>query len=315
MTIVTGRTTVTPPSGRQYSIHIGQQRATIVGVGGGIREYEVAGRPVLDPYPSGSMADGAHGTPLVPWPNRLRDGRYRFDGTAHQLPLTEPEKGNAIHGLLRWRAWRPVEVSGHRVVMGIRLHPMPGYPFMLDVRVEYRLGEHGLQVSTTATNMGDIACPYGCGQHPYLSPGMGLIDECTLHLDATTRITTDQRGLPVGREPVVGTPLDFRSGVALGALQVDSALTDLARDGNGRAWARLAASDGHTAELWVDRHYPYIEIFTGDTLAPGRRRRGLGCEPMTCPPDAFTSGIDLIRLEPGKSITTTWGARLRSRKS
>lgn len=311
MTIANRNTTVAPPSGRQYSIRIGRQRATIVEVGGGIREYEVAGRRVLDPYSPGAMADGAHGAPLLPWPNRLHDGRYRFEGTEHQLPLTEPEKCNAIHGLLRWRPWRPVEVAGHRVVMGIRLHPMAGYPFMLDVRVDYRLGAHGLQVSTTATNVGDNACPYGCGQHPYLSPGAGLIDGCTLHLDAATRITTDQRGLPTGREPVAGTPLDFRSAARLHVLRVDSAFTDLARDDDGRAWVRLAAPDGRTAELWVDRHHPYIEIFTGDTLAPGRRRQGLGCEPMTCPPDAFASGIDLIRLEPGQSITTSWGVRLR----
>jgi galactose mutarotase-like enzyme len=48
----------------------------VVEVGGGIRVYEVEGRPVFDPYPIHAMADGAHGTPLVPWPNRLRDGRY-----------------------------------------------------------------------------------------------------------------------------------------------------------------------------------------------------------------------------------------------
>jgi aldose 1-epimerase len=303
-------TAVAPPSGRQYEIACGEQRATIVEVGGGIRTYEVAGRPVLDPYPAEAMADGAHGAPLLPWPNRMRDGRYRFEGVDHQVPLTEPDRGTAIHGLLRWRAWRPIEVNGHRVVMGIRLHPMPGYPFALDVRVAYRVGTHGLEVATTATNVGGNACPYGSGQHPYLSPGSGLIDDCALHLDADTRITTDERGLPTGREPVAGTSFDFRGGLRLGEMEVDSAFTDLARDAEGRAWARLAAPDGRTAALWVDRHHPYLEIFTGDTLAPDRRRRGLGCEPMTCPPDAFTSATDVVRLEPGQSITTSWGAFL-----
>jgi aldose 1-epimerase len=307
----TGRTSGPPPSGRQYRIGCGEQQATIVEVGGGIREYEVEGRPVLDPYPAAAMADGAHGTPLVPWPNRLRDGRYRFDGSEHQVPLTEPEKGNAIHGLVRWRAWRPLEVNGHRVMMGCRLHPMPGYPFTLDIRVDYRLGVHGLEVTATATNAGDSPCPYGFGQHPYLSAGTGLVDACTLQVDAATRIRTDERGLPTGREPVAGTTHDFRTGARLGEVVVDSAFTDLARDDEGRAWARLAAPDGHTAELWVDRRHPYLQIFTGDTLAPDRRRRGLACEPMTCPPDAFADGVDVIRLEPGTSIVTSWGVRLR----
>jgi aldose 1-epimerase len=109
---------------------------------------------VLDPYPVDAMADGAHVAPLVPWPNRLRDGRYRFDGTEYQLPLTEPDKHNAIHGLLRWCGWRPVTVSSDRVEMGLRLHPTPGYPFTLDVRVGYRLRGDGLTASTTATNLG-----------------------------------------------------------------------------------------------------------------------------------------------------------------
>lgn len=301
---------VPPPSGRQYTISCGTQQATIVEVGGGIRTYSVEDRDVLDPYPADRVVDGAHGTPLVPWPNRLGDGRYRFDDTEYQLPLTEPELGNAIHGLLRWRAWRAVEVSGHRIVMGTRLHPMPGYPFTLNVRIHYRLGAHGLEVTTTATNAGDVACPYGGGQHPYLSPGAGLVDDCILQLDAATRITTDERGLPTGREDVAGTPFDFRNGTRLGSLRVDSAFTDLGRDDEQRGRARLSGPDGHTVQLWVDRHYPYIEIFTGDTLAPDRRRHGLGCEPMTCPPNAFATGCDLIHLQPGESMTTRWGALL-----
>lgn len=304
-----------PPSGRQYDLRLGQQRAIVVEVGGGVREYEVDGRPVLDPFPVAAMADGAHGMPLVPWPNRLDGGRYEFDGVDHQLALTEPEKGNAIHGLLRWRSWRPVEVFGHRVVLGSRISPMPGYPFMLDVLIDYRLRESGLEVSTTATNVGNTACPYGCGQHPYLSSGRdaqaGSIDECLLSLDAATRISTDQRGLPAGLESVDATAFDFRGGGRrLGDLVVDSAFTDLGRDDEGRAWARLTGPDGRTAALWVDHHYPYIELFTGDTLAPQRRRRGVGCEPMTCPPNAFATGTDVLRLEPGDSVTTTWGVRL-----
>ena len=67
-----------PPSGQQFQIVHGDQRVTIVEVGGGIREYVAAERPVLDPYPLAEMCDGAHGAPLIPWPNRLADGRYSF---------------------------------------------------------------------------------------------------------------------------------------------------------------------------------------------------------------------------------------------
>jgi aldose 1-epimerase len=299
------------PSGEQFEIASGDQRATIVEVGGGIREYEVGRRRILDSYPLDAMCDGDHGKVLLPWPNRLADGRYRFDGVDYQVPLTEPEKANAIHGFLRWRSWRAAEHTPNRVVMVTTLHPMTGYPFSLDVSVAYELGGAGLTVATTATNIGRTPCPYGCGQHPYLSPGTGLIDACTLQLDARTRILTDAvRQLPTGREAVAGTPFDFSQGKPLGNQKVDFAFTDLVRDESGRAWVRLSALDGHRVELWVDEHYPILQIYTGDTLVPERRRRGLGSEPMTCPPNALQSGDGLVRLEPGRSLTTTWGVHL-----
>jgi aldose 1-epimerase len=196
--------------------------------------------------------------------------------------------------------------------MGTRLYPQSGYPFALELRLAYAVGADGLEVATTATNIGDRACPYGCGQHPYLSPGTGLIDECRLEVPAATRILTDaERQLPVGRQPVAGSAHDFRRARPIGDQALDDPFTDLERDGDGRATTRLTGPDGGRAELWIDEHHPIFEIFTGDTLAPHRRRRGLGVEPMTCPPNAFQTGEELIRLEPGQTVTTRWGARLR----
>jgi aldose 1-epimerase len=300
-----------PPSGEQHEIVLGEQRATIVEVGGGVREYEVGGRAVLDPYPREAICDGAHGAPLIPWPNRLADGRYSFDGVDYQVALNEPTKRNAIHGFLRWRSWQVRDRGPERVVMQTMLHQLEGYPFALDVSVAYELGEAGLTVTTAATNVGAVACPFASGQHPYLSPGSGLIDDCTLELDARTRILTDaERQLPTGTEPVAGTPFDFRSGRQLGDLRIDFAFTDLARDEAGRAWVRLGAPDSTRAELWVDEHYPIVELYSGDTLSEPRRRRGIGTEPMTCPPNAFQTGEGLLRLEPGETATSRWGARL-----
>ncbi len=166
----------------------------------------------------------------------------------------------------------------------------------------------GLVVATTATTRGATSCPYGCGQHPYLSPGAGLIDTCTLEVDARTRILTDnERQLPTGREPVAGTRFDFAAGKPLGDERLDYAFIDLACDDSGRAWVRLSAPDGHCVELWVDEHYPIVELYTGDTLAPERRRRGLGTEPMTWPPNAFQSGDGLVGLQPGQSLTNDVG--------
>jgi aldose 1-epimerase len=300
-----------PPSGEQYVIESGSQRATVVEVGGGIREYSVGDRPVLDPYPLGAMCDGAHGVPLLPWPNRLADGRYTFDGAEYQVELSEPERHNAIHGFLRWQPWPARDLQRSRVVVGTRIHPRSGFPFSLDIEIGYALGDGGLVVETTARNFGEQRCPFGAGQHPYLSPGSGPLDDCELRVGAATRVLTDdERQLPVGTEAVDGTPFDFRAGRRIGDLKLDDPFCDLARDPEGRAWVELAGPDGRTVRLWVDERYPYLELFTGDTLAPERRRRGLGCEPMSCPPNAFRTGDHLMVLEPGEAVTLRWGVRL-----
>ncbi len=232
----------TPPSGEQFEICQGDQRATIVEVGGGVREYLVGDSPVLDPYSLDAICDGEHGTPLIPWPNRLADGTYHFDHTKYVVPLSEPEKHNAIHGFLARRSWEPIRHETTRVVVGTRLRPLAGYPFALDLRVAYELGDGGLWVSTTATNIGDQTCPYGTGQHPYLSPGAGRIDNCILELGAATRILTDnERQLPTGTATVEGTDFDLRAGKRLGDQKLDTPFTDLDRDQDGRAWARLTS--------------------------------------------------------------------------
>jgi aldose 1-epimerase len=299
------------PSGEQFGIAHGDQRAVIVEVGGGIRCYDVGARSVLDPYAEEATSDGGHGTPLIPWPNRLGDGRYNFDGADQQLPITEPKLGNAIHGLLRWQPWRATAHEGDRVTVAAKVAPQTGYPFALDVRIDYSLGEDGLTVRTTARNAGDRACPFGSGQHPYLSPGSGFVDECRLEFAARTRILTDERQLPSGREAVAGGPFDFAQGRPIGEAKIDDAFTDLARGGDGYATVRLTGPDGGTVELWADDTYSVIQLYTGDTLAPARQRLGLAAEPMTCPANAFQTGEGLIRLDPGESVTSVWGVRLR----
>jgi len=298
------------PSGRQFEITYGDQRAVVVEVGGGVREYRVGMRDVLDPYPVDQMCDGAHGTPLVPWPNRLADGRYSFDGIDYQVALTEPSKHNAIHGFLRWRNWELLDRAESRVVVGYVLRPLQGYPFCIDVAVSYQLDDEGLRVETTATNSGVQAAPWAFGAHPYLSAGVGHIDGCTLEFAAATRIETNERQLPVGEAPVAGSVYDFSTPRTVRDLKIDYAFTGVCRDGDGRAWVKLTGQDGRRAQLWCDETFPFVELYTGDTLQPHRRRLGLGVEPMTAPPNAFASGQQVRRLEPGESTTHAGGAQL-----
>jgi aldose 1-epimerase len=290
-----------------FEIEAGDQRAVVDGVGGGLCSYCAGGRDLVDGYTPGERSTSGRGQVLIPWPNRLEDGAYEFDGRRHQLALTEPERGNAIHGLVRDAVWTLGEREPHRVVLEHRLEPQPGYPFTLALAVEYSLSESGLRVQTTATNSGPDACPFGSGQHPYLTLGTGTVDPLILSAPGQTVLIEDERRIPRGRQPVEGTEYDFVRPRAIAGTRLDDAFTDLKRGEDGRARVELRDPGSRAGlTLWLDEAYRYVQLFTGDSL-PDVSRRSLAVEPMTCPPNAFRTGEDLLRLEPGQSHTSTWG--------
>jgi aldose 1-epimerase len=298
---------MTAPSGEQIEIAHGDQRAVVVEVGGGLRAYSAGGRDILDGYGADEMSTSGRGQVLIPWPNRVLDGSYDFEGRRHQLPIDDVEEQDAIHGLVRWAAWTIGEREPDRVGVGHLPPPRPGYPFSLALAIEYLLSAKGLRVEATATNLGRSSCPYGSGAHPYLTVGTPTVDSVVLRAPGRTVLRSDERGIPSGAESVDGTDHDFRHPREIGTTRLDHAFTDLERDDEGLARVELRnPGEQRGLTLWVDGSYRYLMLFTGDPL-PDVDRRSLAVEPMTCPPDAFRSGHDLIRLEPGQSFTSAWG--------
>jgi aldose 1-epimerase len=305
-----------PLSGHQVELRLDDQEVTITDVGAKVRRYAVGGRDVFTPFGEDEVAPAGHGAVLAPWPNRIRDGRYTVDGTELQLDITEPALHTALHGLVMWQRWEVLggvdeaHAAGHAASLRLRLAPSPGYPFDLLLEVTYRLTAAGLHVQTTATNLGTRTAPYGVGFHPWLSPGGASLDECTVRLDAATRVTVDERLLPTGTEPVAGD-YDLREPRSLRGLDLDDAFVDVLRDEDGLSWIRVAAPDGRTAAVWMDESMDTWQICTGDHISPvGVRRTGVAAEPMSCIADAFRTGDRLVHLAPGESHEVTWGATL-----
>ena len=305
-----------PVTGQQYQIAVGQYRAAVTELGAGLRELVFGDEPVIAGYEPDELPPAGAGQLLAPWPNRIDGGRYAFGGAEFQLDLTEPASGNAIHGLTRWMAWTVVRHDASAVLLRNAPHGQQGYPFCLEIDAEYRLAaDTGLHVAITARNRGSHAAPYGTGSHPYLTVRTPSVDVCQLTLPAASWLPTDDRGIPSGPPATVeGTPYDFRRPRTIGATRLDHALTGLNRDGNGRAWAVLAINGGAGARvgLWAGRGYRWLQVFTGDPLEPGRRRKAVAIEPMTCPPNAFVTADDLLVLEPGEAVTHTWGIQVFS---
>ena len=297
-----------PPTGEQVRIRHGDSEAVTVAVAAGLRTCSLGGRQVVDGYAEAERPSGGRGQTLVPWPNRIAGGRYRFDGVDQQLPLTEPGKGNASHGLARWVEWHVADRADDAVTWEYVVPPQPGWPTSLHVQVTYALADTGLTVTTVATNVGAAACPYGTGAHPYLTAGTPTVDDTVVRVPAGRWFETDELGIPLRSAPVDGTAYDLRTPRPLGDTVLDTPYGDLDRDDDGRWRVRLAAPGKDAAvELWADEAYGYAQVFTGDGLPAGERRRGLAVEPMTCPPNAFVTGEGVVRLEPGQSHTARWG--------
>lgn len=146
--------------------------------------------------------------------------------------------------------WRVEDRAADRVAFALRLHPQPGFPFVLDLRVEHVLDDAGLTVRATAVNVGATACPFGAGAHPYLAVGDPLIDTAHVTSPSRVRLLADERGIPTGeREDVAGTPYDLRRGRVLGDFEMDTAFTDLEREADGRAWGCAPAAP--TGPVWA----------------------------------------------------------------
>lgn len=295
-----------PPSGEQWTITRGEQSATVVEVGGGLRTYRVGDVEVLAGYGEHEMCSSGRGQVLMPWPNRIRDGRYEFQGAAHQLPLSEPGLGNASHGLVRWVTWRLLERDAASVAVGYRLHPQTGWPGLLDLAVRYSLSDEGLVVAMHAENLGDGPAPFGCGAHPYVAIGDTPRAEVVLMIPAAERVVVDaERKLPTGTQ----STNEFRGGRALGDTTLDTAFGALDRDASGHWHVRVdGLRDRPAVTVWGDGAFRWAQMFTDkadDTGVDGVR--GIAVEPLSCPPDAFNSGRDIVVLEPGERWSGEWG--------
>lgn len=296
------------PSGEQFHLESHGYAADVASVGAALRTLTHEGRPLVRGWDAASLMPVYSGAVLAPWPNRIGDGRYDFEGSSYEVPLNEHERRTALHGLVAWAAWEPVEVTDCSVVLATRVHPSLAYPGRLDLEARCSLGADGLSWSVTARNVGDATAPYGSSVHPYFTAvGAGSVDGWTFELAAESYLEVDpERMLPVSLEPTAGTPFDFAVPRVVGDVFIDHAFTGLAFDEADSTTARLLDASGNGVALSWDRTCPWVQVHTADRPEPELHRTGLAIEPMTCPPDAFRTGQDVVVLAPGDEHTASW---------
>src|SRR3712207_3297477 len=230
-----------PASPAEVELTAGNAVLTLDLRGGALRRLTVGSWEVLDGYPAGTVLPGWRGAVLLPWPNRIRSGRWTWEGEDLQLEVQSPDEPHAIHGLLSWQPWAVLERSDRSVTLGTTVEPHPGYPFRLAAAVDHVLEDGRLTCTVRVRNAGERAAPFGAGVHPYLSVGAtedGGIADAELTLPARTELVLDG-GMPTGER----RPFDGAVG-RIGDRALDTPMTDLDRDADGWARVRLSGSAG-----------------------------------------------------------------------
>ncbi|NED94002.1 hypothetical protein G1H11_01570 [Phytoactinopolyspora alkaliphila] len=288
----------------EHTLRHGDQTAVVVEAGGGLRTYSVAGVDVVAGYPAGTVCSSARGQWLMPWPNRLREGRYTFQGEEYRTPV-DPGTPTAIHGLVRWLPFQLLARDETSVELGAVLPARPGYPWTLRMWTRWSLDDTGLTSEISVMNMSADDAPFAAGTHPYLHVGDALVDDVVVTVPGSTALHGEHSVL-TERRPV-DAETDFRVGREVGSSQL-GLYTDLARDDSGHARTVAERPDGWRITLWQDEAWPFVLLYTADNVRPEEGvRRSLAVEPMTAPADAFNSGDHLIVLEPGGAFEGTWG--------
>ncbi|PZQ90594.1 MAG: aldose epimerase [Leifsonia xyli] len=303
------------PLGELIELRTARSTARIASLAAALLHLDVDGIDLAERTPPTRLPSHGHGIVLAPWPNRVRDARWNHGGVVQQLDVTDPSRGNAIHGLLRNTAYRVLQRADDAVTLGAVIHPQHGWPFLVETRVHYALADDALTVTHTARNRGTAAAPWAVGAHPYLRVGATPVEQLTLEVRGGTRyLELDDRLVPVAvREVAPGSDLDLATPRGLGELDLNVAYQDVATGPAGAAV--LTAPDGARTVLWQDPAFRWLQVYTPrdfpHTDADGTETPALAValEPMSAAPDALNSGEGLAWLAQGESWEASWGVR------
>lgn len=291
----------------------GATKLTVDPLAASLRRLTVEGVDLVEPTHDMPGVPGMSGAILAPWPNRVEDAYWWHEGRRHDLDMSEPELGNANHGLLAERRFDVLRHGDGVIVLGTRITDAPGYPFELDVFVSYRIDPRGATITTEIVNAGIERTPVALGAHPYLRLGDRPVERLRVSVDATHAYHLDERHIPRDRFPITGTSHDLRRPRRVGAAPWHATL--MREDCDGELVHRLVADDGARLELWTDPAYRWTQLYRADAFPAGGSdsRVALAVEPMTAPPNALRTGEGLRWLDPGERWSASWGLRLAGR--
>jgi aldose 1-epimerase len=259
---------------------------------------EVAGDPG-----SVGIASRYIGSTLAPWPNRIAAARWALAGHELKLNMNEPERNNALHGLVFDVDWQLRDLEPHSVTLGYLLEASAGYPFTLDLSVTYALTESGLEVTTRVENLSAEPAPFGLAFHPYFKVTSA---DAVLETSFAQFLETDENLIPTGESAALAKA-GFNFDDEVDRINALEARLDhcFSSPRPGAIVTRLRAAGG-TTTVWQDPVFGYCMVYTG-TVGDASNLGYIAIEPQTMPADAFNTEVDLVWLTPSMPESYRWG--------
>ena len=301
-----------PPSGTQWTIAAGGHEAVVVEVGGGLRAYRADGVDYLDGYGEDEICPGGAGTGpgavAEPDPRRPVHLRRRVApaGADRAGPAQRDPRAGQL-GRAGGRSTVAPDAVTRRARPAAAARATRG---RCGCARTWSVGADGLRATHEATNLGDRAVPVRVRRPPVPAAARRRrrrprAAACPRAAGCWSTAGCCRSARPEGGRRRVRLHR-ARAGSARPCSTPRSATSTATRDGGStrRASPRRTAA---RSRVWADAAFGWWQVFTGDTLHGERHRRSVAVEPMTCPPDAFRSGRDLIVLEPGRPGAATWG--------
>lgn len=169
--------------------------------------------------------------PLVPFCNRIRDGRAAFEGREIRFPPNHPAEHapHPLHGIGWLRPWQVASARMDEAVLSLAVPASDAWPWRFSCRQQFVLQERVLQVSMTVSNEDTAAMPVGIGHHPYFPHHRG------------TRLRSPAEAMWRGDAEVM--PVALETGGPVAALNAGVELAQLDLDNNFVGWQRSTRID------------------------------------------------------------------------
>lgn len=265
--------------------------------GASLQELTLNGHKIIKDLAPLTYANSYASSILFPFANRIKDGKYTFDGSEFQFEINQKEEGNALHGLVYNKTFELIHSKADANAATITLEyneaaKSLGFPYTYSIQLEYIFSKENLELKVLIKNTDAQAFPFTLGWHPYfLSDNLY---ESTLLLDSSQKVVLDDRNITTGT-----TDIDTTDAIKIAEQQFDD------------CWILnsdevLFKTPKYNLRFNATGDNNFLQVYTPPI------ENIIAIEPTTGISDSFNNQIGLKTLNPNETYGIAWGINIEN---